>query len=70
MAPGPYLRKASLTHTIAGLESALERAGADGADLVPGAVLASIARESGAQVATLDRDFNRFKDIQVVRSGG
>ena len=36
-------------------------------DLMPDAVLAAVATEAGARVATLDRDFARFEDVQVVR---
>lgn len=38
-------------------------------DLVPDAVLAAVAVEHGAAVATLDRDFARFESVRRVRPG-
>lgn len=38
-------------------------------DLVPDAVLAAIAQEQGATVATLDRDFARFANVPHLRPG-
>jgi toxin-antitoxin system PIN domain toxin len=45
-----------------------EESGATG-DLVPDAVLAAVALEHGATVASLDRDFARFTSVQHVRPG-
>ena len=39
------------------------------ADLVPDAVIAAIALEHGAAVASLDRDFARFPSIDFVVPG-
>lgn len=36
-------------------------------DLIPDAILAAIALENGASVASFDRDFARFDDIEWVR---
>ncbi|HSK26417.1 MAG TPA: type II toxin-antitoxin system VapC family toxin [Jiangellales bacterium] len=38
-------------------------------DLIPDAVLAAVAVEHGAAVATLDRDFARFESVRRVRPG-
>ncbi len=38
-------------------------------DLIPDAVLAAIALENGASVASFDRDFARFDDINWIRPG-
>jgi toxin-antitoxin system PIN domain toxin len=38
-------------------------------DLIPDAVLAALAAEHGATVATLDRDFARFSSVPQVRPG-
>ena len=47
---------------LALLEQLCSEAGASG-DLVADAVLAAIAVESGAVIATLDRDFARFRSV-------
>ena len=39
------------------------------ADLIPDAVLAAIAVEHAATIATMDRDFARFANISVVQPG-
>lgn len=53
--PGP--RHLSLLHDLC------DEAGASG-DLVPDAVLGSLAREHGCVVATMDRDFARFPGVE------
>lgn len=53
---------------LALLRRVCEEADATG-DLLPDAVLASVALEHGCTVATLDRDFARFPSVQHVRPG-
>ena len=53
---------------LARLRGLCEDADATG-ELVPDAVLAAIALEHGATVATLDRDFARFEGIDRLRPG-
>lgn len=48
------------------LRQVAEEAEAHG-DLVPDAVLAAVAREAGAMIATFDRDFARFHGVETVR---
>jgi len=54
------------TRHLALLRVICEEAGATG-DVIPDAVLAAIALEHGAAVATLDRDFARFSSVRHVR---
>ncbi len=53
---------------VALLRQVCEEANAAG-DLVPDAVIAAIALEHGGAVASLDRDFARFKSIKHVIPG-
>jgi toxin-antitoxin system PIN domain toxin len=50
------------------LRIACEEAGAVG-DLVPDAILAAVALEHAADIATLDRDFARFSSVRHHRPG-
>ncbi|MBC9956634.1 type II toxin-antitoxin system VapC family toxin [Yimella sp. cx-51] len=63
--PGHIQLEPGIRHLVL-LQRIAERSDAYG-DLVPDVVLAAIAAEAGAKVASLDRDFARIADIEVVR---